>query len=325
MNRQSRSFSGKRFLRRLAALAFVVVLGTQAYIFIPVLISPAAGYHERKGKVQIVNITRQWQEAGSDFRELELLSTSGLKVLVTIRIPAQIQGPLPVALLLGGVGTGRDACRIIPRLQYAICVSISYPYQGSKSIEGLDFFYNIREIQKTVKDTPPALMLALDYVLSQPYSDLQQVELIGVSFGAYFISIPAVLDKRVTRVWIVHGAAQPVKAIIHYSERDSGTNYLKRVLAFYIGYAIGSQHVDPGKWVNRISPRPVMLINAENDRTFSPETVAALHNATRQPKKIFWTSGEHITPGRREVIDQLNTIVVDKIESDFLQRHLNHR
>lgn len=313
----------RRFLGWSITLILVIVVGLSTYVFIPVLTSPADGYHDRKGKIQSVNITKRWREARSDLHELELVSSSGLKALVTIRIPEQANGPLPVALLLGGVGTGRDACRIIPEVRHIVCVSISYPYQGSKSIEGLDFFYNIREIQKTVKDTPPALMLALDYVLSQPYSDIQQVELIGVSFGAYFISIPAVLDKRVTRVWIAHGAAQPVQAIIHYSERDSGVNYLKRIVAYYIGYAIGSTHVDPGKWVNRISPRPVMLINAENDRTFSPESVAALHNAARQPKKIFWTRGEHITPSRHEVVDQLSSIVVDRIESDYLQRRSN--
>ena len=98
-----------------------------------------------------------------------------------------------------------------------------------------------------------------------------------------------------TRVWIVHGAAEPVKAMIHYSERDTGVNYPKRLLAYFIGYGIGSQYVDPGEWVGRISPRPVMLINAENDRTFAKESVIALHNLARQPKEIFWTRGAHIT------------------------------
>lgn len=305
------------------SISLLVVLG--AYIYVPVLTSPEGKYSQRKGTVKSVTVSKTWLGQSSHFTELELVSTSNLKVQITIRIPEKLNSPLPVALLLGGVGTGRDACAVLPKIDNTVCVSMSYPYAGGKSIEGLDFFYNIREIQQTVKDTPPALMLVLDYILSQPFSDGKQVELIGVSFGAYFVSIPAALDKRVTRLWIAHGAAEPIQAMIHYSERDSGTNYPKRLLAYLIGYAIGSQYVDPGKWVSRVAPRPVMLINAENDRTFSKSSVLALHKAAKQPKQIFWTRGEHVTPGRREVVDQLSNIIVKRIESDFLKRRQGHR
>jgi len=323
MRKLTLNLSSSRFIRWMLGLIIVLFLSVQVYVFLPVLNSPADGYLVRKGNIQSVDITRQWQEADSHFQELDLLSSSGLKVKATIRTPIQFKGPLPVALLLGGIGTGRDACRVIPRIQHVICVSISYPYYGGKVIGGLGFFYNLRHIQQGVKDTPPALMLVLDYVLSQTYSDRRQVELLGVSLGSYFISIPAVIDQRVSRVWITHGAAQPVNAMIHYSERQSGKNYFKRMFAYYIGYAIGSQHVDPEKWVGRIAPRPVVFINAENDMTFPAASVAALHNAAAQPKEIVWTKGAHVTPGRREVVDQISNIILNRIEGEFLKRRSN--
>lgn len=323
MRKLTLTLSGYRFIRWTLFLLIVLFFGVQAYIFLPVLLSPADDYQTRKGNIQSVNITRQWQEADSHFQELDLLSSSGLKVKATIRTPIKFNGPLPVALLLGGVGTGRDACRVIPRIQHVICVSMSYPYFGRKKIEGFAFFYNLRHIQQAVKDTPPALMLVLDYVLSQTYSDRRQVELLGVSFGCYFISIPAVLDQRVTRVWIAHGAAEPINTMIHYSERQSGKNFLKRLLAYYLGYAIGSQHVDPKKWVGRIAPRPVIMINAEDDMTFPAASVAALHNAAAQPKEIVWTKGAHVTPGRREIVEQISNIILNRIEGEFLKRRSN--
>ena len=314
-----------RFLRWSVGLLIFTSLILLGYVYIPVLISPEDGYLARKGNVSSASITRKWQERGSTFSELDLVSDSGLKVQITVRVPEQRTEPLPVALLLGGVGTGRNACHVIPQIKYAICVSISYPYQGTKNIEGLGFIYNLRNLQQVVKDTPPAMMLALDYVLSQPYSDVDQVELLGVSFGAYFISIPAVLDPRVKRLWIAHGAAEPINVMIHnyYQEPDRG--FINRILTHLVGYAIGSQHVDPKKWVGRISPRPVIMMNAEHDKSFPDSSVAALHDAARQPKEVIWTKGMHVTPGRKEIVKQISDIVLNRMETEFMNRRLNHR
>jgi len=318
-----------RFLRWSVSLLILSILILSGYVYIPVLISPEDGYLARKGNVNSASITRKWQERGSTFSELDLVSDSGLKVQITVRVPEQRPDqkmmPLPVALLLGGVGTGRNACHVIPQIKHAICVSISYPYQGTKNIEGLGFIYNLRNLQQVVKDTPPAMMLALDYVLSQPYSDADQVELLGVSFGAYFISIPAVLDPRVKRLWIAHGAAEPINVMIHnyYQEPDRG--FINRILTHLVGYAIGSQHVDPKKWVGRISPRPVIMMNAEHDKSFPDSSVAALHDAARQPKEVIWTKGMHVTPGRKEIVKQISDIVLNRMETEFMNRRLNNR
>lgn len=325
--------SGVSFIARLlrwgVGLLIFTILISLAYVYIPVLVSPASGYLERKGNVKSASITRKWQERGSTFSELDLESDSGLKVQITVRVPEQRPDqkmvPLPVALVLGGVGTGRDACHVIPQIKRVICVSISYPYQGTKNIEGLGFVYNLRNLQQVVKDTPPAMMLALDYVLSLPHSDNDQVELLGVSFGSYFVSIPAVLDQRVTRVWIAHGAAEPINVMVHNYYQEQDRHVVNKFLTHMVGYAIGSQHVDPEKWVGRIAPRPVILINAENDKSFPDSSVATLHNAARQPKEIIWTKGMHVTPGRKEIVKQISDIVLNRMETEFMNRRLNNR
>ena len=186
-------------------VASVVLL---LYIYLPVLNSPSDIYIDRKGEINSITITRQWQQNNSDFSELDLLSSSGLKVQLQIRRPVTQTGPLPVAVLLGGMGTGRKACGLLPEPRHVVCVSLSYPYYGPQKFKGMDFFYNLSDMQQGVKDTPPAVLLALDYILAQSYSKKNQVELIGVSFGAYFISIPAVMDERVTRVWIAGAPAR---------------------------------------------------------------------------------------------------------------------
>jgi len=315
----------RRSIRWSLGVIFLAFFLFQVYVFIPVIHSPVDGYETRKGLVKSANVTRSWMEGDSDYHEIDLISTSGLKVEITVRIPSGNTTALPVAILLGGVGTGRDGCRIIPRIKNAICVSLSYPYYGKKHLDTLGFLKNIRAIQQTVMDTPPAMMLTLDYVLSQPYSDTQQVELLGVSFGSYFVSIPAVYNQKVTRIWMAHGAAEPHKSMGHNYARDSKFKFLSNIIAYWAGYAIGAQYVDPEKWVGRVSPRPVIMINAENDKTFPHSSVAALHNAAKQPKEIIWTKGVHIAPSRTEVVEQLTNIVLSRIEGDYLKRLSNHR
>ncbi|MGD8926427.1 MAG: hypothetical protein PVG20_06240, partial [Thioalkalispiraceae bacterium] len=145
-------FTGQRYLiikkifYWLISLSLVLMLVTLSYIYVPVLKSPVAGYEARKGQIKSATVTRTWDEEDSNYQEMELVSTSGLKVEITIRRPTKIKTKLPVALLLGGVGTGRNACQIIPSIHHVICVSLSYPYFGKKHLDDIEFLLNIRKI-----------------------------------------------------------------------------------------------------------------------------------------------------------------------------------
>ena len=73
----------------------------------------------------------------------------------------------------------------------------------------------ITPIGQTKKEIVDNLLRDKDYLLAQESADKQQVELVGISLGAFFVSIPAALDRRVTRTWLVHGAGEPEKVIAH--------------------------------------------------------------------------------------------------------------
>jgi len=294
----------------------LVLLMLVVYVYSPVLISPEGGYLARKGNISEIKISKHWLQNNSFYTELLLVSDSGLKVEALIRKPAvELIKPLPIVVLLGGTGTGRNACGLITATPNVICVSINYPYHGERKIKGISYLYNLRDIQQTVKDPPPAILLVLDYLLAQSNNQVEQVELVGVSFGAYFVSIPAVLNKRVTRVWIVQGAAEPIKVIRHNFLEDLNSDIQKDIVAHLLGWSLGSQHVDPEKWVGRVSPRPVIFLNSKHDESLPDTSVAALHRSAGQPSEIIWTSGKHITPQRQDVIEQLGNIVLKRIES----------
>ena len=91
----------------------------------------------------------------------------------------------PLVLILGGLRTGCDAAhQVPPQQQPIILAAISYPRHDKWVREGMKRF-DVRQYQQTVRDTVPAVLLALDYLLTQESVDKHQVELVGVSLRAF--------------------------------------------------------------------------------------------------------------------------------------------
>lgn len=305
----------------LTGLFLLLILIILAYVYVPVILDPAKDYLERKGTIESSIINKQWLAQDSLYSEITVNSNSGLRVKLLVRRPAQQQlKPLPVALLLGGIETGHKGCELIPRIKQVICASLSYPGYTPKRYAGVKFYYRIHDLQRAVKETPPAIGLATDYLMQQNYTDKAHLEYIGVSLGAFFISVPAVMDPRIARVWIVQGGAKPITIIKHNFLKHVDSERLGSVFSHLIGYAIGVQHIDPLKWVGKISPRKVIFVNSEHDEALPLSTVKALHQAALQPKEVIWAKGAHVTSSRKDVIAQLSDIVLSRIATNTMQK-----
>jgi len=298
----------------LTGLFLLLILIITAYVYIPVISDPTKNYLQRKGTIESSFINKQWQTQDSLYSEITINSNSGLQVKLLVRRPAQQQNkPLPVALLLGGLETGHKGCELIPGIKQVICASLSYPGYTPKRYAGVKFYYRIHDLQRAVKQTPAAVGLATDYLMQQNYTDKAHLEYIGVSLGAFFISVPAVMDPRIARVWIVQGGAKPITIIKQNFLKQVDSERLGTVFSYLIGHAMGAHHIDPVKWVGKISPRKVILVNSEHDEALPLTTVNALHQAALQPKEVIWVKGSHVTSSRKDVIAQLSDIVLSRI------------
>jgi dienelactone hydrolase len=64
------------------------------------------------------------------------------------------------------------------------------------------------------------------------------------------------------------------------------------------GGGFGPPAIDPARFVARIAPRPVLLVNARGDETLPRAAAQALHAAAVEPKEVAWFDGGHTTlPG----------------------------
>jgi len=317
------SFSNKkprRFWRQFfivfILLSVLALIFLTAWLVIPVLSDPADGFISNKGIItrvttEIVNIT------GNDrFTKLHINSDSGLSVSIATRMSLDVEEPRPLVLLLGGHRTGRDAV-LLPKSSHGLALAaISYPHIAMRKPSGLKLLGNMREYQQAFRDTPAAVLLALEYLLSQDFVDKNHVELVGVSLGAFLISAPAAMDLRVKRAWLIHGAGDPERVIYHNLKHRIPNKVSRKVVAKLLALFSSSQYLKAERWVGQLSPRPVIVINAREDESFPVETVQTLHQALAEPSEIIWTEGSHVGSGKKKIINQLTELVLKRIASE---------
>jgi dienelactone hydrolase len=287
----------------------VLVSLLAAYLFIPVMHDPAPGFLPRKGHLQRVEVTRHWHTAISAFSEVTLTSSSGLQVQVTVNRPLGVSGRRPLVILMGGYVTGRRAAELIRDSHAIVIAAISYPYHGRIANDAFSLFHNVSAIRQALVDTPPAVLLVLDYLASQDYVDPAHIELAGVSFGAFLASIPGALDTRFERVWLIHGSGDPIAVYDHLTTNKIRFKPLRWLLTRSFAVLTQTSYLRPERWVGRISPRPVMVVHARNDPSFPEASIQSLDRALQQPYQIIWLGQEHIGVRSQELIQQIADLI----------------
>jgi fermentation-respiration switch protein FrsA (DUF1100 family) len=273
---------------------------------------PVPGFADRRGEVASVTRDEATVEEGHYIEAVTVRSTSGVTVPMLVKRPLA-DSAAPLVVVLGGHATGRDAARLIPDTRGRVVVALSYPYTGPHRMKGLEIFKWAPDIRQALHDTPPAIQLALDWLLQQPWVDAREVHGVGASLGTPFMTVAAALDPRITHVWSVHGAGQS-RALLAHNARESMPHLLAPLAGALADVIISGPYLTPERWAARIAPRPFTMINATNDERLPRAAVEALYDAAQQPKTLLWMPGQHVQPNRPEVVRALVTTVLQRME-----------
>jgi dienelactone hydrolase len=263
---------------------------------------------------QLAEVTEgPWKEAGTDeVREVRLRATSGLVVDLAVKRPRGVQegnGRHPLAVVLGGHRRGRDAVQFIENTQGIIVAALSYPYAGEPKPDALEFVRDIPKIRMAFLDTPPAVMLALDYLLKQPEVDPERVEAVGVSLGGPFVTIASALDPRIRRTWVVHGSAGSYAPLEISMRREIPIPGVRHFAAALSALIINGRHMAPERWASRIAPRPFMMVNARDDERMPRPNVERLFESAQEPKALVWLPGGHVRSSAAVLRPLVDTVV----------------
>lgn len=284
-----------------------VVLGALAAAWL--LRDPEPVFARRTGALVETKVGPPTLDGTSVEEEVELLSSTGLRVSLAVRRP--VDGAVATAtgrqlfLVLGGHQRGKGAAALIGDTRGTIFASMDYPFEGDHRAKGLAVVAQVPAIRRAFYDTPPAITLALDYLLSRPDVDASRVELVGASFGAPFATIAAARDARVSRLWIAHGGGRPFAMIDTGLAREIPSRVLRAPVSGLATLLASGPRFAPERWVGRVAPRPVVLLNARDDERIPRRSVEALWAATHEPREQVWLPGLHMQGNRPEVLRAL--------------------
>ncbi|MBM3898672.1 MAG: alpha/beta hydrolase [Gemmatimonadetes bacterium] len=255
---------------------------------------------------------------GDGHREsvIRLTNDTGLIVTLAVRRPiASTTSPRPAFLILGGAERGRGAAKLLADTRGTIVAAIDYPFDGDLKAKGLAVLAQVPAIRRAFYATPPAVTLVLDYLRRDPEVDPARMELMGASFGAPFATIAAARDSRVTRLWIAHGGGRPYLMIESGLRRDVPNALFRVPLAALGTLLVSGPRFAPEHWIDRVAPRPVVMLNATQDERIPPAAVQALWDAAQAPKEQIWIDGPHMLGSRPQILQAIVDSVMSRVGS----------
>ena len=233
-----------------------------------------------------------------DFR---LTTSTNNSMTGRIRVPAG-GGCYRTALLTVGIETGREAIGLIQGQEDVVFMAVDYPYEGSWDLSGLAAFRTVGRLRSMAARTVPLLLHCLDWLFQQPFVDPAEVNVIAVSFGS-FTGIPvAVIDERVKQLAVVQGGGG-ISAIMSHNTKRWGATFPKDVSAWLGGLLLAP--FEPIRYIARLSPRRLVMINGEGDAFFPRSSAEALYKAAGEPKEIVWHRSAHVMPEEQELVNEL--------------------
>ncbi len=190
-----------------------------------------------------------------------------------------------VIFLHGGGPRAKDAptsiqlSRLMARAGWTV-LSIDYLHFGERNTGLLETFSEVEKherlynqpaaylefVTQTVKD----VSRSYDFLVRERNADPARIVLVGFSRGAQLSMIAGGAERRLAAVALLHGGH------FDFFEDDH------RAAAC------------PANYIGRISPRPLLMINGENDADYVPDTaVRPLQDLLQEPKRIIWTDAGH--------------------------------
>lgn len=306
----------RHFLRRLIASVALATLAISVAAALWLRRDPVPHFDARRGQFLRAHSGPDRIDAGTAEHDVTVEGTSGLSITLAIRRPAAGPANLrrPLFLVLGGHERGKGAATLIGDTRGAIFASLEYPFDGNHRATGWAVLAQVPAIRRALFDTPPAVQLALDYLLARPDVDPERVELVGASFGTPFATIAAARDTRITRLWLAHGGGDVWALIDRGLEKEIANRYLRWPVTHLAHTLANGPNFTPEKWIGQVAPRPVVMLNAIDDEKIPRRSVEILYAAAGEPKELVWLPGLHMQGNRPDVLRPLIDAVLQRVD-----------
>jgi cephalosporin-C deacetylase-like acetyl esterase len=223
------------------------------------------------------------------------------KVTGLLTLPKGSKKPLPVVILLHGKGDRKTVDYIeygntqLYKGGYAV-LRLDLSNHGDRIENDYDFSFTGKHrywtrdiICQTVFD----LRRAVDFIEKMDELDHKRIGYYGISLGGITGIVFCGVDKRIKVPVMVLTGGQMNLMFGEKALSSDTKDYLSII--------------EPMNFVKYISPRPLLMINAENDDIIHPVMSKLLYQKADKPKKIIWYPARH------------HTIPIDKVYRDGIE------
>lgn len=230
------------------------------------------------------------------------------KVTGLLSIPKNAPKPVPVILLMHGAGDRKTVDYIeygndfFTKNGYAV-LRIDFNKHGDRvedeyelSFTGTSKYWSREIITQTVFD----LRRAVDLIETRDELNAKKIGYFGISLGGITGTIFCGVDKRVKVPVIVLAGGQLNLMYGKKALSSDAKDY--------------TSIIEPKNFVKQISPRPLLMLNAENDEIIPPMMSKLLFKEAKKPKEIIWYPAKH------------HTIPIDKVYQEgfnWIDKYLN--
>jgi uncharacterized protein len=209
------------------------------------------------------------------------------KVTAILSIPKGNEGTWPVIILLHGLGDRKTVDYIQAghdfyiRQGYAV-FRPDLDNHGERQTDKFSFSltsktrYRSREV---IRQSVVDLQRSLDYLESRKEIDMERTGFFGISLGGIIGIVFCAIDDRL-KVPVIALAGGQLNLMY-------GSDALSKETSTFL------ETIDPILYVKDIHPRPLLMINAENDEVVPPITSKLLFSQAKEPKKIIWYEAKH--------------------------------
>lgn len=226
-------------------------------------------------------------DAGRVLLAVSYASIHNQRVTGLLSIPADASRPVPVVVLLHGLGDSKTVDYIeagndyLLKAGYAV-LRIDIANHGDRKTNDYefdltgDYRYSTRDL---VTQTVVDLRRSVDFLQTRKDIDVTRVGFFGISLGGVIGTIFCGVDQRV-KVPVIALAGGNLSLLFGVDALSDDTRDFFSI-------------IDPINFVDEISPRSLLMINAENDDVVPPITSKLLYNAAKEPKEIIWYPSHH--------------------------------
>jgi len=249
---------------------------------------PVAKYYEYDQHLPLQDSVRLIKDT-TDYSlfYLSYQSVHDSKVTGLLTVPKKGKAPFPTIILMHGFGDRKTVDYIEVGNKYLLdagyaVLRLDISNHGDRFKYDYDFnltdgykYWTRDIISQTVFD----LRRAVDFINLRNELNNEQIGYFGISLGGVIGTIFCSVEKRI-KVPVIILAGGNLNLMF-------GKKALSKDTKDYLSI------IDPINYVKMISPRPLLMVNAENDDVVPPITSKLLYKAAKKPKKIIWYPAKH--------------------------------